>query len=291
VKPPPFEYSKPETLGEALAMMQEHGDEARPLAGGQSLVPLLSLRLARPSWLIDLAGIGELRQLRSEGDQLVIGAMVREAAAERNAEIRQAAPLLAQALPLIGHPAIRTRGTIGGSLAHADPAAELPAVALALDAELVAQSAERGSRTIPATEFFMGFLSTALEPDEILTDVRIPRPAKGTGTAIDEVARRHGDFAMVGAAASVRIESGRIADVRVVLTGVSDAAFRAPEAEALLAGAEPAEEAFEEAAEQVAKALSPPADIHGSSAYRRHLARVLIKRTLKSAADIAKEAA
>lgn len=291
MKPPPFEYSAPETLAEALALMQEHGDEARPLAGGQSLVPLLSLRLARPSLLVDLAAINELRQLTTGADGVVIGAMVREGAAEKDTGLRRSAPLLAQALPLIGHPAIRSRGTIGGSLAHADPAAELPAVALALDAELVAQSAERGSRTIPATEFFTGFLSTALEPDEILTEVRIPKAAPGTGAAIDEVARRHGDFAMVGAAASVRIQGGRIAGVRVVLTGVSDAAFRAAEAEAVLGGAEPTPEAFGDAAEQVAKTLSPPADVHGSSAYRRHLARVLIKRTLDQAARSAQEAA
>jgi carbon-monoxide dehydrogenase medium subunit len=291
VKPPPFEYSAPETLGDALALMQEYGDEARPLAGGQSLVPLLSLRLARPSRLVDLAGIAALADIRTEGDVLVIGAMVRERAAERHAEVRTTAPLLSQALPLIGHPAIRSRGTIGGSLAHADPAAELPAVALALDAELVAQSAERGTRTIPATEFFTGFLSTALEPDEILTEVRIRRPATGAGTAIDEVARRHGDFAMVGAAAAVRLERGRLADVRVVLTGVSDAAFRATEAEAVLAGAEPTEAAFADAADQAAKALSPPADIHGSSAYRRHLARILITRTLTRATHNAEQAA
>jgi CO/xanthine dehydrogenase FAD-binding subunit len=291
VKPPPFEYSAPDTLGEALALMQEHGDEARPLAGGQSLVPLLSLRLARPARLVDLAGIGELREVRAGDDGLVIGAMVREAAAERNAEVRRLLPLLAQALPLIGHPAIRSRGTIGGSLAHADPAAELPAVAMTLDAELVARSAERGTRTIAATDFFTGFLSTALEPDEILCEVRIRRSAPGTGTAIDEVARRHGDFAMVGAAALVRVEAGRIADARVVLTGVADAASRAAEAEAVLAGAEPTEEAFAEAAEQAAKTLSPPGDIHGSSAYRRHLARVLIKRTLGRAARNAEEAA
>jgi carbon-monoxide dehydrogenase medium subunit len=291
VKPSPFEYSAPTTLDEALALLQEHGEDARPLAGGQSLVPLLSFRLARPSHLIDLAWISELESIGAEDGHLAIGAMVRERAAERSDDVRRLAPLLAQALPLIGHPAIRSRGTIGGSLAHADPAAELPAVALLLDAELVAQSRERGRRTIKAADFFVGFFTTALEPDEILTEVRIRRPVAGTGSAIEEVARRHGDFAMVGAAATVRLEDGKIADARVALTGVSDVPVRAPEVETILNGAEPTEEAFAAAAEEAAKSLSPPADLHGSSSYRRHLAAVLMRRTLTLAAQRAREAA
>src|SRR5580700_1260038 len=274
MKPPPFAYSAPTTLDEALALLQENGDDARPLAGGQSLVPLLSFRLARPSHLIDLAGISELGSIIVDDDHLVIGAMVRERSAERHDGVRLLAPLLAQALPLIGHPAIRSRGTIGGSLAHADPAAELPAVALLLGAELVAQSRDRGRRTINAADFFVGFFTTALEPDEILTEVRIQRPAPGTGSAIEEVARRHGDFAMVGAAAMVRLENGKIADARVALTGVSDVPVRATEAETILHGAEPTDEAFAAAAEEAAASLSPPADLHGSSTYRRHLAVV-----------------
>jgi carbon-monoxide dehydrogenase medium subunit len=291
VKPPPFDYSAPTTLDEALALLLEHGEDARPLAGGQSLVPLLSFRLARPSHLVDLAGISELGSIVVDDGHLVIGAMVRERAAERHDDVRLLAPLLAQALPLIGHPAIRSRGTIGGSLAHADPAAELPAVALLLDAELVAQSRDRGKRTIKAADFFSGFFTTALQPDEILTEVRIRRPALRTGSAIEEVARRHGDFAMVGAAAMVRLEDGKIADARVALTGVSDIPVRATEAEAILEGAEPTDEAFATAAEEAAKSLSPPADLHGSSSYRRHLATVLMRRTFKLAAQRAKEAA
>ena len=291
VKPPPFEYSAPTTLDEALALLREYGEDARPLAGGQSLVPLLSLRLARPSHLVDLAGISELGTIGVEGDHLVIGAMVRERSAERHGDVRLLTPLLAQALPLIGHAAIRSRGTIGGSLSHADPAAELPAVALLLDAELVAQSRERGTRTIRAADFFIGFFTTALEPDEILTEVRIGRPAPGTGSAIEEVARRHGDFAMVGAAAMVRLEDGMVADARIALTGVSGVPVRATKAETILDGAEPTEEAFAAAAAEAAQSLSPPADLHGSSAYRRHLAAVLMRRTLKVAAQRAQEAA
>jgi carbon-monoxide dehydrogenase medium subunit len=219
--------------------------------------------------------------------------MVRERRAEADDQVRRLAPLLADALPLIGHPAIRSRGTIGGSLSHADPAAELPAVALVVEAELVAQSRDRGRRTIPAADFFTGFFTTALEPDEILTEVRIGGPAPGAGWAIDEVARRHGDFAMVGAAAMVRLDqsTGRIADARVALTGVSDTPVRAREAEQMLAGADPTDEAWKEAAQKASTALSPADDVHGSSAYRRHVAGFLIQRTLAAAAERAKEAA
>ncbi len=291
MKPPPFDYSAPTTLDEGLALLKEHGEDARPLAGGQSLVPLLSLRLARPSHLVDLAGISELGSISVEDGHLVLGAMVRERSAERSLDVHRLAPLLAEALPLIGHPAIRSRGTIGGSLAHADPAAELPAVALLLDAELVAQSHDQGRRIIKAADFFAGFFTTALKPDEILTAVRIHPPASGTGSAIEEVARRHGDFAMVGAAAMVRVKDGRIVDARIVLTGVSDVPVRAREVETILGGAEPTQDAFAAAAEEAASALSPPADLHGSSAYRRHLAAVLMKRTLMLAARRAEMAA
>lgn len=293
MKPPPFDYSSPDTLDEALDLLAEVGDEARPLAGGQSLIPLLSLRLARPSHLIDLARIPELQTIGTADGSLVIGAMVREGKAEADDAVRRSAPLLAAALPFIGHPAIRSRGTIGGSLSHADPAAELPAVALVVEAELVARSRDRGRRAIPAGDFFSGFFTTALEPDEILTEVRIRAPGPNTGWAIDEVARRHGDFAMVGVAAMVRLDqsSGRIADARVALTGVSDTPVRAREAEQMLAGADPVEETWTEAAQKASAALSPPADLHGSSAYRRHIAGVLIQRTLAAAADRAREAA
>jgi aerobic carbon-monoxide dehydrogenase medium subunit len=293
VKPPPFDYSCPDTLEAAIDLLAEVGDEGRPLAGGQSLIPLLSLRLARPSHLIDLGRIGDLQAIDATDSQLVVGAMVRERKAEASEQVRRLAPLLADALPLIGHPAIRSRGTIGGSLSHADPAAELPVVARVVEAQLVAQSRDRGRRTVTAADFFTGFFSTALEPDEILTEVRIDAPGPGTGWAIDEVARRHGDFAMVGAAAMVRIDpdSSKIAEARVALSGVSDTPLRVADAEQMLAGADPTDEACTEAAQKAAAALSPPADVHGSSAYRRHVAGFLIQRTLAAAAAKAKEAA
>ncbi|MBO0691323.1 MAG: xanthine dehydrogenase family protein subunit M, partial [Acidimicrobiaceae bacterium] len=278
MKPPPFEYRAPESLDEALAVIEELGEDARPLAGGQSLIPLLSFRLARPTALVDLAGVPELQSIRIEDGRLVIGAMVRERVAERDGKVRESAPLLAHALPLIGHPAIRSRGTIGGSLAHSDPAAELPAAAVALDAELMARSRTRGERTISAADFFTGFFSTALLPDELLTEIRIAPPAPGMGCAFEEVARRHGDFAMVGAAAMVRVEGERITEARIVLTGVSDVPLRAFDAEATLTAAPPTDEVLAEAAAQTADSLSPPTDIHGSSAYRRHVAGVLVRR-------------
>lgn len=291
VKPPPFDYSSPDTLEEALAILAEVGDDARPLAGGQSLIPLLSLRLARPSHLIDLAGIPELRTIEATNGSVTIGAMVRERRAESDDGVRRLVPLLADALPFIGHPAIRSRGTIGGSLSHADPAAELPAVARILDATLVAQSRDRGSRTLTAADFFTGFFSTALEPDEILTAVRIPATGPHTGWAMDEVARRHGDFAMVGAAAMVRLDGGKVAEARIALTGVSDTPLRAGDAEQMLAGADPTNETWADVAQAASKALSPPSDLHGTSDYRRHVAGVLIQRTLTKAAERAKEAA
>jgi carbon-monoxide dehydrogenase medium subunit len=293
VKPPPFDYSAPDTLEEALTLLDEAGDDARPLAGGQSLIPLLSFRLARPSRLVDLAGIAALKTVVTAGGHLVVGAMVREHQAEGDERVRRFAPLLADALPLIGHPAIRSRGTIGGSLSHADPAAELPAVALVLEAELVVESRARGRRSIPAAHFFTGYFTTALAPDELLTSLRVPAGAPGTGWAVDKVARRHGDFAIVGAAAMVRLDqgTGRIREARVALAGVSDTPVRLREAEQALAGAEPADWAFADAAGQAAARLSPPADVHGSPAYRRHVAGVLVRRTLKLASQRAEEAA
>jgi len=291
VKPAPFEYRAPESLDEALALVEELGEDARPLAGGQSLIPLLSFRLARPTCLVDLAGVPELQSIRIDDGRLVIGAMVREREAERDAKVEASAPLLACALPLIGHPAIRSRGTIGGSLAHSDPAAELPAAAVALEAELIARSRTRGERTIPAADFFTGFLSTALEPDELLTEIRIMRQSPGTGCAFEEVARRHGDFAMVGAAAMVRVEDDRITEARLVLTGVSDVPVRALDAEATLTAAPFTDEVLAEAAEQTAGSLSPASDIHGSSAYRRHVAGVLVRRAVRAATQRAGVAA
>jgi carbon-monoxide dehydrogenase medium subunit len=267
-----------------ISLLAEHGEDGRVLAGGQSLVPLLSLRLARPEHLIDINRVEELSGIDATNGGLSLGAMVRQRAAERSTVVRERCPLLTEAISLIGHPAIRNRGTIGGSIAHADAAAELPAVAVALDAEMVAQSA-RGVRTIGAKDFFQGHFTSALEPDECLTEIRLPAWPAGAGWSFQEMARRHGDFAMVGVAAVLQLDgAGAISTARIALTAVAGQPVRARAAEAALAGAVPGQEAFETAGERAAADLDPAADIHASADYRRHAVRVLVRRALEEAA-------
>jgi carbon-monoxide dehydrogenase medium subunit len=285
LKSAPFRYVAPGTVEEALELLAEHGDDARPLAGGQSLVPMMAFRLARPSVLIDLNRIGELAAVRIGASSIGFGAMVRERTAERSPEVRAGSPLLARALPLIGHEAIRSRGTIGGSLSHADPAGELPAVAVASGAEMVVRAARRSERVVAAEEFFVGHFTTALEADELLVEVRFPRPTEGTGAAFEEMTRRHGDFAIVGVAALLHISGGSIDHARVVLTGVGATPVRVAGAESVLIGASPGEDLFEEAAGAAIQDLDPPSDLHGSAAYRRHVAGILIRRALARTAD------
>ncbi len=268
--------------------MQKHQEDGRVLAGGQSLIPLLALRLARPALLIDLARIAELARLGEWEGGISIGAMVRQRVAERSPLVRQRAPLLAAALKFIAHPAIRSRGTVGGSLAHADPAAELPAVVVTLEAELVVASSERGERTIPAADFFSGHYTTALLADEILTEIRIPGPGPSTGFSFHEVSRRSGDFAMVGVAAAVAVEEGRISGARLCLTGVADRPVLATAPELGLLGVAPDRGVFEAAGEAIAARLRPPTDLHGSAEYRRQLALVLVARALLSASQRAR---
>jgi aerobic carbon-monoxide dehydrogenase medium subunit len=291
LKPPPFSYVAPSSLEEALASLAEAGEDAKILAGGQSLMPLLSLRLARPSVLVDLGRVDGLEGISERNGTVTIGTMVRERAVERSAVIDEKVPLLAAALPLIGHPAIRNRGTVGGSIAHADPSAEIPAVAVALEAEMVIASAARGERRVPAADFFQGFFTTALEPDEVLVAVCFPVAAPESGVAFVEAARRHGDFAMVGAAAVVKAVDGRITDARVTLIGVADTPLRRPAAEQILVGAEIGSAPFEEAAAVAGEGLTPASDLHGTSAYRTHLARVLTRRALERAASDVRGAA
>lgn len=288
MKLPPFDYFAPRALDEALSLMAEHGDDAKVLAGGQSLVPLLALRMARPAVVVDLGRVPGLDHQELAGGALQLGAMTRERDAETSVLVREHAPLLAEAMPLIGHPAIRTRGTLGGTVAHADPAAETPAVALALDATIIAASRERGERAIPAADFFQGFLTTALQDDEVITQIRFPVAPPRTGACFDEVARRDGDFAITGAATQVSLDdAGRVTDARVVLIGVADAPLRRPEAEQALLGQAPGESVFDAAAAAAADGLAPSADLHGSSAYRVHLARVVVRRALERAARAA----
>jgi aerobic carbon-monoxide dehydrogenase medium subunit len=288
MKLPDFSYEAPATVAEATALLAEHQDEASLLAGGQSLIPLLALRLARPAVLVDINGLDELSGVSVTDGQVTVGAMTREYMAEESETVAATVPLLASALPLIGHEAIRSRGTLGGSMAHADPAAELPAVARALDAEFVVRS-ELGERVIPAAEWFEGYLTTSRRPDEILVEVRFPVAEPGTGVAFQEVARRHGDFAIVGLAASLTLTDGTITDARLAFSGVADVPVRAAEAESLLVGQQPSAELFAEAAGRSAAALDPPADLHGTSEYRKKVAAVLVRRGLRAAADNAYE--
>jgi CO/xanthine dehydrogenase FAD-binding subunit len=288
MKLPYVEYEAPTTIAEAVDLLAEHEDEASVLAGGQSLIPLMALRLARPAVLIDINGLSELSSVSVTDGRVAIGAMTREYVAEDSATVGDTVPLLAAALPLIGHEAIRSRGTIGGSLAHADPAAELPAVALALDAEFVLRGRARG-RVIPAADWFQGYLATSRRPDELLTEVRFPAAGPGTGVAFLEVARRHGDFAIVGVAASLTLADGVISDARLAFAGVSDVPVRAADAENLLVGERPSAELFAEAARLATADLDPPADLNGSSEYRKQVAATLVRRGLQAAADNAYE--
>jgi carbon-monoxide dehydrogenase medium subunit len=280
MKPPAFEYLAPSSLDEALALRARYGSDSVLLAGGQSLVPLLNLRLTFPSAVIDLGRVTELAGIRPLDGGVAIGAMTRQRALERSELVAERSPLLVGAVRQIGHPTIRNRGTVGGSLAHADPAAELPAVVLALDGELVARSA-LGERTIPAADFFRGFLTTALAPDELLVEVRLP--LQEGGSSLKEVTRRHGDFALAGAAAAVTVEGGRISDARLALMGVGQGPVRATEAEALLRGAEPGDAVLREAARGAAADLQPASDVHATATYRRRVAEVLVRRALLEA--------
>lgn len=288
MKPPPFHYHRAGSVDEAVALLAEYGDEAKVLAGGQSLVPLLNLRLARPAQLIDINRVGELAQI-TNGSGLSIGATVRHRSVEHSDVVRRTVPLLADATRLIGHAAIRNRGTVGGSIAHADPAAELPAVLVALDGEIEARST-RGVRTVKAADLFEGFLMTSLAPDELLTAVRLPASAAGTGWSFEEFSRRSGDFAIVGVAATLRLDGTKVADARVVLTGVGTTPAQAIDAEVMLRGASASDELWKSAAQAAAAPLSPAADIHGSAAYRKHLAAALTERALKEAHARAKAA-
>jgi carbon-monoxide dehydrogenase medium subunit len=279
MKPAPFEYHRPLSLAETFDLLDRYGDDGRLLAGGQSLVPALNMRLATPRAIIDINRIPGLDGLRVTPRGLVIGALARHETVERSALVREHAPLLAAAMPHVGHAAIRTRGTIGGSLALADPAAELPACMVALEATIRVQS-RGGGRDVAAGDFFRGVYTTALEPGEVVTEVLVPRVVTGWRPGFDELARRHGDFALAGLAAHIRVESGAVRDSRLVFFGVGPGPVRARQAETALAGRRPAPDVLTEARRALAAELDPPGDVHGSPALRRHLAGVLLARVV-----------
>ena len=282
MKPAPFEYVTAGSAEEAVAALVRHGDEAKVLAGGQSLVPMLNFRLARPAVLVDINRAAELDYLREADGRVQIGAIKRQAAVERWA--RERVPLLATALRHVGHLAIRNRGTVVGSVAHADPASELPALLLCLDGEVVARG-PKGERVIPAGALYRAPLTTSLAADELVTEARFTLPRGDAGWGFAEVARRHGDFALVGAAALLWLDdSRRIAGARLAFFGVGGTPTRGVAAEAALTGKAPGTELFRAAARAAAAALSPEGDLHASAAYRRDVAAVLAERILLEAA-------
>ena len=283
VKPAAFDYLAPRTLDEALAHLAEHGDDAKVLAGGQSLVPMMNMRLARPRIVIDLGRVNELDYIRADDGVVAVGALTRQRAAERSDAVRGRVPLMAQALPFIGHPAIRNRGTIGGSLAHADPAAELPAVVAALDGDLVIASA-RGRRVAKASEFFVSYLTTTLRPDELLVEVRLRPSTATTRSAFVEFARRHGDFALVAVALTLELDdAGACRTACVALVGVGPGPVRAVQAERCLTGRVVTDAVIREAAETAAKEIDPADDLHATGHYRRRLTTVLLEDAARQA--------
>jgi aerobic carbon-monoxide dehydrogenase medium subunit len=290
MKSAPFDYAAPTTVDEAVGLLAEHGDEAKVLAGGQSLVPVLALRLARPGVLVDVNRVDGLAGVQQENGTVRVGALTRHAVVERDLDLATAVPLLARAAPLIGHFQIRNRGTLGGSLAHADPAAEWPAVALALDAELEVRSAG-GTRTIAARDFFSSTFMTALEPDDLLVAARFPVWDADAGFAVEELARRSGDFAIAGVACGVQVAAGRVTRAAIGLLGMGAVPRRADAAERQLAGTAPDEADLDELGRLAVADLEPPGDVHASSSYRRRVAATLVTRALARAVAEAQQEA
>lgn len=283
MKPAKFDYCAPESVAEVLEALRSRGAEAKLLAGGQSLVPLLNFRLSRPAILVDLNRTSELAFIRDEGDHITIGAMTRQRTIEESEIVRGRAPLLWEATRNIGHLPIRSRGTIGGSLANADPAAEDPAVAIALDFTMVVAS-HRGRRRIPAQDFFRGLLTAALEPDELLVEIDVPVAPKGSGAAFEEISRRRGDFALAGVAAQVVVADDRRVSARLAACGVGAGPVRLRGAEAIVARDGLTDKAIDAAAAAAAGEVSPSSDIHASADYRRKLASAMTRRALHRAA-------
>jgi carbon-monoxide dehydrogenase medium subunit len=279
--PAEFEYVRPSSVNEAVTALVEAGEDAKLLAGGQSLLPLLRLRLAYPEVLIDLDRVPELREIREDGDALVIGAMATHYQVVHDPLIRAYAPLISLAAATVADPAVRHRGTFGGALAHADPAGDLPAVALALDAVFLTHR-----REIPASEFFQDYMTSALEPDELLTGIRVPKLGPGWGFHYEKFHRTAQAWAIVGVACAVRRTNGAIEDVRVALTNMGPTPVRAVAVESALAGGTASANAFRVASAHATEGTSPSGDLHGSAEYRQHLAQVLTARALTIASAI-----
>jgi CO/xanthine dehydrogenase FAD-binding subunit len=282
LKPAEFEYHRPRKIDDALSLLKEFGQESKVLAGGQSLMPLMNFRLAQPAHLIDINFIDGLDYIRSENGSIKIGCLVRQSRLLNDPLVRERCPLLADALAQVGYEQTRNRGTFCGSLAHADPAAELPAVLLALDGVITVRNGIT-MRNIAARDFFLSYLTTALSGDEIMVEASIPEMPAQAGSSFVEFARRFGDFAIVGVAALVALKNDEISDARMVLIGVGDKPWRERQIEQKLVGEKGSAELFEKIGDDVAAAIDPASDIHASKSYRRSLARVLTKRALTEA--------
>lgn len=282
--PPPFDYHAPKTLSDAVGLLGQLGDEAKLMSGGQSLLPLMKLRFARPAHVVDIGRIPGLDYIKEEGGVLKIGALVREAALESSALVRERYPILADTAAVIADPLVRNLATVCGNLAHGDPANDHPATMLALGAEVVA-TGPKGPRTIPITQFFTGLFSTALAPDEILTEIRIPAPPAGSGGAYVKLERKVGDFATAGAAAQLTVKGGVIEKAGIGLTAMGSTPIKAADAEKSLAGKKADEAAFAEAGRLAAAATKPTADRRGAVDYKKEMARVLTVRALRKAAQ------
>jgi aerobic carbon-monoxide dehydrogenase medium subunit len=287
MKPPKFDYHAPKSVDDALALLERYGGDAKILAGGQSLMPLLNFRLSRPAALVDLNRIPSLAYITEGDGQVRLGAMTRQRTIEFSAVVKDRLPLLREATRWVGHLPIRTRGTIGGSIAHADPSAEYPAVLTALEGEVVTRS-PRGERTIKAADLFQTYLTTNLDADEIVVEVRLPAMPAGAGYALEEFARRHGDFAIIGIAAMVVRDGQRCKVARLATAGAGPVPLRLRAAEEILERDGPGEAAIDAAARRASELVSPDSDIHASSDYRRHLTGVLTKRALTRALGVAR---
>jgi len=283
VKPARFDYYDPRTFEEGVEVLASAGTESKVMAGGQSLMPLMNMRLVRPAVVVDINRVEGASYVKPWEGGVAVGATTRQRSLEWDVLVAERLPILQTAARHIGHTQIRSRGTICGSIAHADPAAELPALALALDAEMEVQS-KRGKRTVAAADFFVDYLTTSLEPSDLLVEVRLPGLPPRTGTAFVELSRRHGDFALVGVAAALTLdEEGRCHQARIALIGVGPAPVRELDAEKALRGQMPSEDVFRAAGRTVAAALQPESDLHASAEYRRDLAEVLVRRALVAA--------
>ncbi len=285
--PAAFEYHRPETLDEALSLLNDHGDEGKVLAGGQSLIPLMKLRFAAPGHLIDINRIPGLDGVQEADGQLRVGALTRHATLEHSDLLKQRYPVMAQAAPMISDPIVRNLGTIGGSLAHADPAGDWGSVMLAMGATVVVRSST-GEREIPIAEFLQDTFTTSLEPNEIVTEIRVPQPGGRSGGAYLKMERKVGDFATVAVGVHLDLANGTIGAAGIALTAVGSKNIEATEAEQHLAGAEPTEDAFAEAGRLAAAAADPVSDVRGSADYKRHVVDVFVRRGLARALDSAR---